>query len=222
MTKEQEIKRNMELLDLTREEAEELYLSDHEDIVTPEMAEMERKAKAIKRYEKSDAPRKKTSKERKIDFDKQFLLNLLIDAVNSETPVNKVKTETEFSFSFRENEYSVKLIKHRPKKQGGFLPGQSQLGLTKILKIMLDKRKKVCYNLITVKKGEKTMNYSDALRKTQEIRKFEPNIRYWIFLDYLQDCDCDDLEFLYWEVVAHLNKKNKKIPLDKEKRICYN
>jgi hypothetical protein len=29
MTKEQEIKRNMELLDLTREEAEELYLSDH-------------------------------------------------------------------------------------------------------------------------------------------------------------------------------------------------
>lgn len=108
MTKEQLIIRIMKECEqdgepVTREEAEE-------------MAEMEIKAGALKHYEQSDKPRKPTKKERKIDADKKYLLNLLIAAVNTETCIKNVKTETEFSFEFGENEYSVKLIKHRPKK----------------------------------------------------------------------------------------------------------
>ena len=88
---------------VTREEAEE-------------MAEMEIKViGGIKRYETSDKPRKPAKKERKVDTDKKYLLNLLISAINQETCIKNIKTETEFSFEFGADEYSVKLIKHRKK-----------------------------------------------------------------------------------------------------------
>lgn len=108
MTKEQLIIRIMKECEqdgepVTREEAEE-------------MAEMEIKAGALKHYEQSDKPRKPAKKERKVDTDKKYLLDLLIAAINTETCIKNVKTETEFSFEFGDNEYSVKLIKHRPKK----------------------------------------------------------------------------------------------------------
>lgn len=89
---------------VTREEAEE-------------MAEMEIRANEIKHYEKSDKLRKAVKKERKIDADKKYLLDLLIAAINVETCIKSIKTETEFSFEFGEDEYSVKLIRHRSKKE---------------------------------------------------------------------------------------------------------
>lgn len=89
---------------VTREEAEE-------------MAEMEIRANGIKHYEKSDKPRKAVKKERKIDADKKYLLDLLIAAINAEACIKNIKTETEFSFEFGEDEYSVKLIRHRSKKE---------------------------------------------------------------------------------------------------------
>lgn len=114
MTKEEEIKRNMKLLDISREEAEQLYEDDHNDVVTPEMAEMEKKAKQLKRYEKSDTPRKKAVKERKIDPDKKTLIDLLNSVLaNFGTTV---KNEAEISFTYNDREYTVKLIQHRPKK----------------------------------------------------------------------------------------------------------
>lgn len=121
MNKEQEIKRNMELLKISRQEAEELYISDHEDIVTPEMAEMERKAKAIKRYEKSDKARKKSSKERKVDTEKKKLLDYLERGLHDNIitggyAITNIKNEAEFSFLHNGTAYTVKLIKHRPPK----------------------------------------------------------------------------------------------------------
>lgn len=108
MTKENLIEKIMKECEkegepVTREEAEE-------------MAEMEIKANADRHYEKSDKPRKAVKRERKVDEEKKYLLNLLINAINTETCIKNVKTETEFSFEFGENEYSVKLVKHRPKK----------------------------------------------------------------------------------------------------------
>lgn len=89
---------------VTREEAEE-------------MAEMELKAKNIKRYEQTDKPRKKAEKVRKVDQTKQHLLgcikNLLI---GMHANILSVKTETELSFEYGGESYSVKLIKHRAKK----------------------------------------------------------------------------------------------------------
>lgn len=120
MTKEQEIKNLMAKLQISKEEAEELYTIDHEDIVLPEVAEMERKAKKIKRYEKSDTPRKKVEREYKINPEKAFLLNLLYnglaDDIEDLTLGNK-KNDTEFYFNYKDFSYTVKLIRHRPPKK---------------------------------------------------------------------------------------------------------
>ena len=90
---------------ITRKEAEE-------------MAEMELKAKKeIKRYEKANTSRKKSTKVRKVDVTKQYLLDCiknLLSEVHAE--IKEVKTETEVTFIYEGNEYSVKLIKHRPPK----------------------------------------------------------------------------------------------------------
>ena len=82
-----------------------------------EMAEMEIKANGIKRYEKSDKPRKKSTKERKVDETKKKILSaikVLVEGMGAD--VTNIKTETEITFNFDNEEYSIKLIKHRKKK----------------------------------------------------------------------------------------------------------
>lgn len=89
---------------VTREEAEE-------------MAELEIKAGSIRHYEKSDKPRKATKKERKVDETKKRILTdckVLLEGLGAN--VTTVKTETEITFIFEDEEYSLKLVKHRPKK----------------------------------------------------------------------------------------------------------
>ena len=89
---------------VTREEAEE-------------MAEMEIKANGIKRYEKSDKPRKKTTNETKVDETKKKILlgcKCFIEGLGG--VVVSIKTETEVKFTFKGEEYTLKLTKHRPKK----------------------------------------------------------------------------------------------------------
>jgi hypothetical protein len=88
---------------VTREEAEE-------------MAEMEIKANGIKSYTQADKP-KKVTKERKVDKEKKHILGCiktLLEGLKAEDV--QMKTETELSFLFGNNSYSLKLIKHRPPK----------------------------------------------------------------------------------------------------------
>ena len=115
MTREQEIERNMKALGLTKAEAEELYDFDHSDSTTPEIQAMEAGAKKIKRYEKSDKPRKPAP--RKIDPTKKRLIGdfrVLLEGLGAN--IREVKNEAEISFTFDSGEYTVKLIKHRPPK----------------------------------------------------------------------------------------------------------
>ena len=90
---------------VTKEEAEE-------------MAEMELRANQNRHYEKSDKPRKTTKKERKVDETKKRLLSdckILLEGLGAN--ITNVKTETEITFIFENEEYSLKLVKHRPKKE---------------------------------------------------------------------------------------------------------
>lgn len=120
MTKAEEIKMYMEKLDITKEEATQLWEDDHSDEVLPEVAEMEKKAKQIKRYEKSDSKRKASTKERKIDTEKKsFLDGFRIFVEGKGGTLTAQKNEAEFSFSYGGNAYTVKLIKHRPTKKEG-------------------------------------------------------------------------------------------------------
>lgn len=86
-----------------------------------EMAEMEIKANGIKTYEKSDKPRKPSTRERRVDEKKKVILGLITDIVLPGLHAQNVvsKTETEVSFTYEGDDYSIKLIKHRPPKNGG-------------------------------------------------------------------------------------------------------
>lgn len=82
-----------------------------------EMAMMELKASEDKRYEKKEKPRKKPEKVRKIDEEKKVLLQNIKDTLEDlGAEVSLIKTETEVTFAYNGNNYTVKLIKHRPPK----------------------------------------------------------------------------------------------------------
>lgn len=115
---DKDIEKLMSALELTKEEAIETWLDDNDYTANEEAEELTKKAKVIRRYEKSDNERKKVTKERKVDEEKKRLLTdvkVLIEGLGA--VVTNVKNEAEISFTFGENDYTFKLIKHRPKKK---------------------------------------------------------------------------------------------------------
>ena len=105
-------------LELTKEEAIQTWLDDNDYTTNEVVEELTAKAKKeIKRYEKSDKTRKAVTKERKVDEEKKaFLDGFRVFAEGKGGVVTNIKNEAEFSFTFNGTEYSVKLIKHRAKK----------------------------------------------------------------------------------------------------------
>ena len=119
LTKEQEILKNMQVLKISREEAEQLWEDDHSEEVLPEVAEMEKKARKIKNYVSSqEKHKKKVVKERKVDETKGRLLSdvkVLIEGLGATETA--LETETELHFTFEGEKYTFKLTKHRPPKK---------------------------------------------------------------------------------------------------------
>lgn len=103
MDREKLIKSIMKDLECTREDAEEV-------------AEMEIKAKGIKRYEKAEETKPRKPKERKVDETKKELIEYLEKALGMIVNVDNVKNESEISFTFKNELFTLKLIKHRPPK----------------------------------------------------------------------------------------------------------
>lgn len=103
MDREKLIKSIMKDLECTREEAEEV-------------AEMEIKAKDIKRYEKAEETKPRKPRERKVDEVKKDLIEYLVKALEMIVNVDNVKNESEISFTFKKELFTLKLIKHRPPK----------------------------------------------------------------------------------------------------------
>ena len=112
-----EIEKNMKALEISRDEAIEMWLDDNDYIENEEAEALTEKAKVIKRYETSDKPRKKVTKERKVDEEKKHLINILVTALGDEVRNISVKNEAEISFICNENSYTIKLVKHRPPKK---------------------------------------------------------------------------------------------------------
>ena len=115
---DKELKNSMEALGISKEEAIQMWLDDN-DYTTNETVEelTEKSKKNIKRYEQSDKKRKASTKERKVDEEKKRFLNgfrIFVEGLGA--VVTSTKNEAEFSFSFGENAYTVKLVKHRPPK----------------------------------------------------------------------------------------------------------
>ena len=115
---DKDISNLMASLDISKDEAIDTWLDDHDYIDNAEAEEMTKKAKQLRRYEKSDNERKKTVRERKVDAEKGGLLTAIKTAVEAfGGAVSSVKNEAEFNFTFNGNSYTVKLVKHRPPKK---------------------------------------------------------------------------------------------------------
>lgn len=118
--KEKIVQNYMKSLDLTRAEAEQLFEDDYGDTVIPEVEELTKKAKEnIKSYTPTEKAHNKGKKrERVVDNEKLGLLQILEMALVENGCSNaEIEKEVNLHFTFNDNEYTIKLTKHRtPKK----------------------------------------------------------------------------------------------------------
>ena len=119
------------VLNIMREAEEDGEPVDRKE--AEEMAKMEIGAKEIKRYEQAETKKERKPKERKVDEEKgmilrevRVLIQGMLSNLNQSAEVT-MKNETELSFLLNGNSYTLKLTKHRPKKQGGRHEGVAQL-----------------------------------------------------------------------------------------------
>ena len=118
--KEKAIQKYMEKLDLSREEAEQLWEDDNSDRILPEQQVLIDKSKAMGRmYEKSTKPRKTSTREKKIDKEKAEIIKYLYDCMQDFNATNSATIENEqklIAFTTNGGNYSINLVKHRPPK----------------------------------------------------------------------------------------------------------
>lgn len=113
-----EIRKNQREFDLSEEDAVRMFFEDWEYIPAGSKVKIERvkDIQTKKEYAKSDKPRKTSTKERKVDETKKRFLNgfrVYLEGCGCE--IVNLKTETELTFNFEDEQYTVKLTKHRKK-----------------------------------------------------------------------------------------------------------
>ena len=117
-----EIKRSMEYLGLSKSEAIKMYLEDEGYLDNPYVDELTAKAKEAKisHDAKSEKPRKNAGKprERKPDEEKEKLIDILANALVAEGIEAKVTNKSKIiEFSIEDRHYKLDLIKSRPPKE---------------------------------------------------------------------------------------------------------
>lgn len=117
-----EIKRSMEFLGLSKSEATQMYLEDEGYLDNPYVDELTAKAKEAKisHDAKSEKPRKNAGKprERKPDEEKEKLIDILANALIAEGFEAKVTNKSKIiEFSIEDRHYKLDLIKSRPSKE---------------------------------------------------------------------------------------------------------
>lgn len=115
-----EVKSNMTEFKICRDDAVRMYFEDlglveagGKTVITPIET-----SKTKRTYIKSDKPRKVSSRERKIDETKKSLLaGFRIYIEGKGGIVTSIKNEVEVNFTFGDDDYTVKLTKHRKSKK---------------------------------------------------------------------------------------------------------
>ena len=123
MNKEKEIVHLMKSLDISREEAEQLWEDDNNDYESDELKEMAEKAKKnglLKVGARQAGPAtEKKPRERKPNEDKRFLIDCLFDSLKDFDNCEIVNPERQIDFWLNGIHYSATLTAHRaPKKKG--------------------------------------------------------------------------------------------------------
>ena len=121
-----EIAKSMKLLDLSKDEAIQMWLEDEGYLENAEVEALTAKAKVnkISHEAKSDKPRKTVKRERKPDEEKEHLIVILENCLlntadNSNLDVNSVKITNKskvIEFNVGNNHYKLDLIRQRPPK----------------------------------------------------------------------------------------------------------
>ena len=121
-----EITKSMKLLDLSKDEAIQMWLEDEGYLENAEVEALTAKAKVnkISHEAKSDKPRKAVKRERKPDEEKENLIAILENCLlntadNSNLDVNSVKITNKskvIEFNVGNNHYKLDLIRQRPPK----------------------------------------------------------------------------------------------------------
>ena len=112
-----EIEKSMKLLDLSKEEAIQMYLEDEGYMENEEVEALTAKAKVnkVNREAKSDKPRKSVKRERKPDVEKEKIIEILANCLKNEGFDAEITNKSKIiEFSVGENHYKLDLIKKRP------------------------------------------------------------------------------------------------------------
>lgn len=116
-----EIDNLVDSLDLTMEEAIDLYLTDHNYKKNKEQEELNEKAKDIKAANivqaGHDKPKEKVARTKKIDENKRELFNSIISQLADIEDFEIVTADKLVKFKYKGEEYKLDLIKTRVKKQ---------------------------------------------------------------------------------------------------------
>jgi hypothetical protein len=117
---DEEIKKNMQILEISQKEAVQMYLEDEGYIENEIVEELTKKAKengTAKVKAKSDKVRKPVKRERKPDEEKEKIIEILRNALKNEGIAAEITNKSKIiEFSIENNHYKLDLIKKRPKK----------------------------------------------------------------------------------------------------------
>ena len=114
-----EINKNMKLLNLSQDEAIQMWLEDEGYLENEVVEELTAKAKEnkISHEAKSNKPRKSTKRERKPDEEKENLIKILSDCLkNAGFEAEIINKSKIIEFNVGDNHYKLDLIKQRPPK----------------------------------------------------------------------------------------------------------
>ena len=116
-----ELAKNMKVLNLSKEEAIEMYLEDEGYLENEEVEALTKKAKdnkAVVHDAKADKPRKRVKRERKPDEEKENLIEILANCLKNAGFEAEITNKSKIiEFSVGENHYKLDLIKKRPPKK---------------------------------------------------------------------------------------------------------
>lgn len=115
-----EINKSMKLLKISHDEAVQMWLEDEGYLENEVVEELTAKAKEnkVSHEAKADKPRKTVKRERKPDEEKENLIKILADCLESHDFEVKITNKSKIiEFNVGENHYKLDLIKQRPPKK---------------------------------------------------------------------------------------------------------
>lgn len=115
-----EIEKSMKLLDISYDEAIQMWLEDEGYLENETVEELTAKAKVnkINHEAKSDKPRKSVKRERKPDEEKENLIEILANCLKNAGFDTEITNKSKIiEFNVGENHYKLDLIRQRSSKK---------------------------------------------------------------------------------------------------------